>query len=447
LREAIAAAPDGVLLGRSREGVPVETIYRSLPGSGGWVVAFGIPLATLERPVQRSLVLLASEGGAGLLLAALLTSLVARDLAQRRADEADRARRSLNASEESRLLALEAADLGAWRWTMESDAFDGSPRSLALLAAAAPGPAERPLRWADAIAAIPPDERSALTDAVESCLRDGANLDGEYRVGEAAAPLRWVRITGRTLAADPGPPSTVHGVVADISGRKQAEAERLALLRGMALAQEDERRRIARDLHDQVGQTVTGLALGLKTLEAALATVALDATVQDRLSWLRALAADIGHDIHRAAVDLGPAVLDDLGLPSALSALAASLAERHAIAVDVQFVGVVERLPPEIETAVYRVVQEALTNVIRHARAGAASVLVERRTNEIRLIIEDNGVGFDPDSRTDEGRPGLGLSGMRERLRLVDGTLELETASGTGTTLFVQVPIGQPSAS
>lgn len=449
LRAAIAAGPQGVLPGETREGIPVETVYRSLPGSAGWAVAFGIPLETLEGPVRRAVVVLAGEGCVGLLLAAFLTSLVARDLAQRRADEADRAHRSLRASEEGRALAVEAADLGVWRWKVAADAFDGSARSLELLSVPPrTGPA-RPLPWADATAAIAAADRPALALEVERCLREAVDLDGEFRID--SSPPRWVRMTGRILDGGPGQPTLLHGVIADISGRKKAEAERLDLLRRMALAQEDERRRIARELHDQVGQTVTGLSLGLKTLEAALAGPAADPAVQDRLAWLQSLAADIGQDIHRAAVDLRPATLDDFGLPSALTALAATVTERHGIVVDAQIVDVVDRLPADIETVVYRVVQEALTNMVKHAGARVASVLLEQRASGLRLIVEDDGAGFDDAGNqgggsqdgggSAEGRPRLGLSGIRERLRLVKGSLQIETAHGAGTTLFVQIPL------
>ena len=177
LRAAIAASPQGVLRGKTREGVPVETVYRALSGLGGWVVAFGIPLATLEGPVRRALVLLAGEGCAGLLLAALLTSLVARDLAQRRADEADRVARSLRASEDGRALAVEAAHLGVWRWKVEADAFDGSPRSLDLLASPSPPADGRPLRWAEATAAVR-DNRRAIAGGGGRTLFPGRGRTG-----------------------------------------------------------------------------------------------------------------------------------------------------------------------------------------------------------------------------------------------------------------------------
>ena len=394
--------------------------------------------------MRRALILLAGEGCAGLLLAALLTSLVARDLAQRRADEADRAARSLRASEEGRALAVEAANLGVWRWKVDADAFDGSSRGLELLGMPPQPAGRRPLRWAEATAALETTDEPVLAVAVQRCIHEGVELDREFRVGDTG---RWVRMTGRILDGGPAQPALLHGVVADISGRKQAEMERLDLLRRMAVAQEEERRRISRELHDQVGQTVTGLSLGLKTLEATLAGTNAGDAVRDRLISLRSLAARVGQDIHRAAADLRPAVLDDFGLPAALAALAALITERHGVAVDIQIVGVVDRLPSEIETVVYRVAQEALTNIVKHARTGAASMLLERRAGGLRLVIEDHGVGFDPAAWRDDGHPRLGLSGIRERLRLVNGALEIETAPGAGAALFVRVGLapGRPT--
>ena len=236
LRSAISAAPQGVVRERTRAGVPVETAYKTLPGGDGWVVAFGILLARLEAPVRRALVMLAGEGLVGLLLAALLTSLVTRDLAQRRADEADRARRSLRASEEGRSLAVEAADLGVWRWRVGEDGFDGSPRTLELLGLSAHARGGQPLRWADVVAAVWPGDQALLEQAVERCLGRTSDMDGEYRVGREDEPRRWVRITGRTLDGEPGQAALLHGVVADVTGRRRAEAERLDLLRRMALA-------------------------------------------------------------------------------------------------------------------------------------------------------------------------------------------------------------------
>ena len=169
--------------------------------------------------------------------------------------------------------------------------------------------------------------------------------------------------------------------------------------------------------------------------------------IRERVRWLQTLAGEIGRDIHRASVDLRPTALDDLGLPRALGALVADWSERFGVAVDVQVVGTAEpRLAAETETIVYRVVQEALTNVLKHARAGNVSIVFERRSDEVRIVVEDDGIGFDADGDhgpADVGshtpRPHLGLSGMAERLGMIGGTLRIESEPGNGTALFIAI--------
>ena len=130
--------------------------------------------------------------------------------------------------------------------------------------------------------------------------------------------------------------------------------------------------------------------------------------------------------------------------PGALAALAADWAGRFGIAVDVQVVGAKDRLPDEIASVVYRVVQEALTNVLKHASARTVSIVMDRRPKDVRVVIEDDGVGIDEGAlqeATTGARRRLGLSGMRERLSLIGGVLRIESSSGTGTTLFVTIPL------
>ena len=206
-------------------------------------------------------------------------------------------------------------------------------------------------------------------------------------------------------------------------------------------------RRIAHDLHDQVGQHVTGLSLGLKGLERALDGSGGSSHGEgliDRVRWLQNLTGTIGRDLHRVASDLRPTALDDLGLPRALAALAMDWSSRYEVDADVQVIGSEDRLPDEVATAVYRVVQEALTNVLKHARARTVSVVLDRRPRGVRLVIEDDGTGFDPDvpaSTVPGARQRLGLLGMRERLNQIGGTLTVESSPGAGTTLFVAIPL------
>jgi PAS domain S-box-containing protein len=221
----------------------------------------------------------------------------------------------------------------------------------------------------------------------------------------------------------------------------EANAARVDLLRRLVTTQEDERRRIARELHDQMGQSLTALLLGLNSIGGRLPP---DSPVHEGLRRLRAIADEIGREIHQVALELRPTVLDDLGLQPALAHYVEAWSSRTGIVVDFHSGQWTERLSPHCETALYRVAQEALTNVARHAHARQVSVVLDRRDRDLLLIIEDDGMGFDVDAAVDaaRGHGRLGLLGMRERLAAVGGTLDIESSSGSGTTIFARAPWG-----
>jgi signal transduction histidine kinase len=203
-------------------------------------------------------------------------------------------------------------------------------------------------------------------------------------------------------------------------------------LRRIVEGQEIERRRLARELHDETGQALTSVLLGLKAVEDAKD----EAQVRQAARDLRELVVATLQDVRRLAVELRPKALDDFGLVPALERLVHTFVE--ATGVDVQLEPQLgeERLPPAVETTLYRIVQEALTNIAKHAGARHVSVLLVRRGSLVAAIVEDDGNGFDP------GDPvaGIGLAGMRERVALVEGRLEIESSPGAGTTLVAEVP-------
>jgi signal transduction histidine kinase len=224
-----------------------------------------------------------------------------------------------------------------------------------------------------------------------------------------------------------------------VAADEQARARRELLAQTIA-AQEAERARVSRDLHDDVGQALTSVLLGLRLVEGSLGEPNLDVDdARRRNGQLRDLVVDALRRARQLAFDLRPTVLDDIGLAPALQRLTADVAERTGLAVDLDVdLGAEERLAPAKETAVYRVVQEALTNVARHARATQVSVTVSRLGDRVRALVEDDGVGFDPTVRPPRGH--IGIDGMNERARLVDGTLEVFSTPGTGSTVRLEVP-------
>ena len=217
-------------------------------------------------------------------------------------------------------------------------------------------------------------------------------------------------------------------VAVDLSERIARDA-----LQRVVEAQEAERRRLARELHDETGQALTSILLGLKGLEEQLGADDSRAAVAD----LRELVVSTLQDVRRLAVELRPTALDDFGLVAALERLTESFAEQSRIPVDFQSALPPQRLPEEVETALYRIVQESLTNVVKHAHASRVSVLLTRRNGSVAAVVEDDGRGFDPGEVPDGG---FGLLGMRERVAALGGRLELESGE-SGTTIVAEVPV------
>jgi two-component system, NarL family, sensor histidine kinase DevS len=209
------------------------------------------------------------------------------------------------------------------------------------------------------------------------------------------------------------------------------EASRRDTLRRVVEAQERERRRIARELHDETGQALTSVLLGLRLIEER------DPGVAEAVADLRETITGAIHEVRALAVELRPTALDDFGLAPAIERLADSYSRRTGIAIDVHFAGLADRLPEDVETAVYRIVQEALTNVAKHAGASTASATVRRDAHRVTAVVEDDGSGFDPFSIS----RGLGLTSMFERAELVSGTVKIESRPGGGTTIAVEVPL------
>jgi signal transduction histidine kinase len=217
------------------------------------------------------------------------------------------------------------------------------------------------------------------------------------------------------------------------------EQMRQQLLAQVLTAQEAERKRIARELHDDTSQSLTSLMLELKAIEKA---DNID-EVRQRLSGLRSCAHQTLEGVHHMAMELRPNVLDDLGLRAALHKYITEFSRKTGIKVDLQYAGgEMRRLPSDVETAAYRVAQEALANVVRHAHARNANVVVNFREDKFTMVVEDDGQGFDVDEamqRSPEHK--LGLFGMYERASLVGGTLNIESAPGEGTSVFLEIPV------
>jgi PAS domain S-box-containing protein len=289
---------------------------------------------------------------------------------------------------------------------------------------------------------IIPEDRSAEELDVLSRLRRGERIDHFETIRQTKDGRRLpMSISVSPIRDDQGRIIGASKVGRDISDR--VERERAQLLTRLVVAQEDERARMARELHDQLGQQMTALRLTLETLKAA----ALDRhDLCAQIEMLQEMARQLDADLAFRVRGFRSAVLETRGLAAALREYGGNWSQHFSVPLRLHTNLTEDRLPPEVEGTIYRVVQEALNNVLKHARAAHVDIALERHADHVSLIIEDDGVGFDP-SNAAIGTGGVGLLGMRERAALIGADLQIESTAGRGTTVLVRVPLaGMPQA-
>jgi len=276
-------------------------------------------------------------------------------------------------------------------------------------------------------------------------------------IATAAEPERWPNL-------EPGVPTTIsdryrkddgtfidvevrlsvfdrHGarmvmaLARDVGDRIRLEEARAQFVDRVVSAQEDERRRIARELHDALGQLLTGLSVQIRSVEE----LASAGDVAERLADVRALSERIIGEVENLAHQLRPPALDELGFVAAVEGHVGTFAKTHGIDVALHVGSLSRRLPSEVEVALYRIVQEGLTNIARHSGAKSVSILVDERPNAVRLVVEDDGRGFDTASVDTAQR--LGVSGIHERAALLGGSASVESSPGGGTAVYVTLPL------
>jgi signal transduction histidine kinase len=281
--------------------------------------------------------------------------------------------------------------------------------------------------------------RQQFYAAIVRLVRGGASESFEAHLARRGEAPRQAYVVGWADAGGDRTTGTLHWLVRDVTDLRRSQADRDELQRQLAGAQEAERRRISRDLHDTLGQTLAALALGVRAVRDA---APLPERAVNRLDHVQRMADELGRQLHELASRLRPTALDDLGLAAAAGQLAADWSARTGVAADFQLVGPATRFPAEVETALYRVVQEALTNAAKHAGATRVAVVLGRNGGDATAVIEDDGAGFNADGTGAAAARGRrGLLGMRERVTLVGGTLTVESAPGQGTTVIARIPL------
>jgi PAS domain S-box-containing protein len=286
---------------------------------------------------------------------------------------------------------------------------------------------------------VHPDDRPLVRKRFDALFEAGSTFDLEYRVRHRDGRWIWLHDRAVTTYEQHGV-RYAYGLYSDITDRKHAEEIRALLLNQVITVQEEERRRIARELHDETAQSLASLLLGLSGLQKAR-------TLKSARTHARELHQVATHalaEVRRLAWGLRPSVLDDLGLAAALTRYASDFGRTRGIVVEVDTGGLGEgRLSPGIETALYRIMQEALSNVARHAAAQRARVQVNRFGDVVSMVIEDDGRGFAPDHLPPPSTTarGLGIHTMRERAVVLNGTCTVDSTPGRGTRVTVEIPL------
>jgi signal transduction histidine kinase len=230
---------------------------------------------------------------------------------------------------------------------------------------------------------------------------------------------------------------------AQLEEAQKQEALKGELFRRIVDAQEGERQRIARDLHDETGQALTAIGMGLRGLSTALTNHRSPDQAVKTLRQLESLAADSLHELQRLISDLRPSHLDDLGLPAALRWYAGAVQERTGLKIKVETEGDELLISSALKIAIFRIVQEALNNITKHAQAKEVYIKLEYQTQHVVVSVRDDGVGFDLDTvrMTRTRRPSLGLAGMQERAALMKGEVSIQSSPGQGTIVEARLPL------
>jgi PAS domain S-box-containing protein len=396
------------------------------------------------------------------------------DITDRKRTEA-----ALRESEERLTMAFDGAQEGVWDWNIETNAVVYSPRWKQMLGYSEDEIEPHLSAWERL---VHPDDRADADRAAEDLARGDRTYEAEFRLRHKAGHYVHVLSRGFPVRREPGGPVVrIVGTHFDLTARKEieealrraqdvlearvvertaelaraneslrsemderrrAERARTELLARLVFAQEDERRRIAREMHDQFGEQLTSLSRGIAAVKEAC--VNLPGLI-DRVDALESTAEQLDQSVDRLVWELRPTALDDLGLRAALANYVQDWSKRVGVAAELHTWGLLdERLASDIETTLYRIAQEALNNVAKHARATKVDIILERRPDQVLLIVEDDGAGFDPVGTTG-GRRGFGLLGMQERAALVGASLQIESEPGKGTTILVRMSIAAPA--
>jgi PAS domain S-box-containing protein len=342
-------------------------------------------------------------------------------------------KQALLKSEDWLQLAEQGSELGLWHWdeTEKTLYWDLKTRKMFGV------PAEGKITLQTFEQALHPDDRERVMGIWRHSFENGLPYAVELRAVRPDGSFRWLRGLGKGYHDKHGKPLYMVGAAFDVTARKEADQERFELSGRLINAQENERGRLARELHDDFSQRVAMLATDLETLAETVEDSPAQAKQRIRELW--DVVSEIGNDLHVLSHRLHSSVLDALGLTAAIKAYCQEFEKKHAIEINVIQTKLPKSVSPEINLCVFRILQEGLRNVIKHSRASRVEVRLQRHNGTISLDVSDNGAGFDPSKSYLSN--GIGIQSMRERVRMFNGTFEVRSGTMRGTQIAVTVPL------
>ena len=342
---------------------------------------------------------------------------------------------ALRTSEERLRLAQKVARIGSFEWNVQTGANIWTPELEAMYGLPSGGFGGTQSAFESL---VHPDDRARIRELVDMALKSGQPMGGEWRVVLPDGSVHWIAGRWQVFVNESGEPSRVIGVNIDVTDQKLAEEARSDMTRQLVKAQEQERARIARELHDDVNQRLAMLAVELEQLKEN------PSEVESRAEELRKHTSDISNDVQALSHDLHSSQLEYLGAVAGMKSWCKEFAGRQKMEIDCRH-DVRSTLPLEIGLCLLRVLQEALHNAVKHSGVNRIEVQLAEYSNQLHLTVKDSGKGFDI-GVAQQGR-GLGLTSMQERVRLVNGTISIESKPMVGTTIHVRVPLGSKDSS